>query len=212
MYRESSTAKPKVLTLDKTWTPHSWISKNEAITYEAKGMVLQNLGDDFIQYRGGENSLTHKQSELITTSIIVVDGLAIGRRHVPPSLTNVALFQRDRHLCAYCVQVFQYNELTRDHVHPTSKGGRDNWMNVVTACKSCNNLKDDMMPGEMLPKGFYSAQGTRYMELAYVPYVPCPAESMIMRNASIRADQMQFLLERISNKEQSRLYKEFALH
>lgn len=199
-----------VLALDKTWVPHSWISKNDAITLEAKGLVIDHLGDDLITYRGGENSLTHKQSELMTASIIVIDGSPTARTHKTPALTNTALFQRDRFLCAYCGGVFNHLELTRDHVIPVSKGGPDKWMNVVTACKSCNNLKGDLMPGHQLPSGQFSPQGTRTMEPLYLPYVPCRAEAMIMRNRSIKADQMAFLLSRIRDKEKSRVYKDLA--
>ena len=44
-----------------------------------------------------------------------------------------------RNLCAYCGQRVwqtQYEELSRDHVVPTSKGGEDVWTNVVTSCLS----------------------------------------------------------------------------
>jgi hypothetical protein len=48
------------------------------------------------------------------------------------------------------------------------------------------------------------------MDPAYVPYVPCHAEAMLMRNRGIKADQMAFLLSRIANKEKSRVYKDLA--
>jgi 5-methylcytosine-specific restriction endonuclease McrA len=38
--------------------------------------------------------------------------------------------------------------LTRDHVVPLSRGGRDEWRNVVTACEPCNNSKADRTPEE----------------------------------------------------------------
>lgn len=199
-----------VLALDKNWTPHSWISKNDAITLEAKGLIIEHVGDDLITYRGGENSLTHQQSELMTASIIVVDGAADMRKYKTPALTNTALFQRDRFMCAYCGGLFANLDLTRDHIMPVSKGGADVWMNVVTACKSCNNLKGDLLPGKLLPAGMYSPQGTRSMDPLYVPYIPCRAEAMIMRNRAIKADQMAFLLSRIVNKERSRVYRDFA--
>jgi hypothetical protein len=199
-----------VLALDKNWIPHSWITKNDAITLEAKGLVIDHLGEDLITYRGGENAATHQQSELMTASIIVVDGGTSARRYKTPALTNTALFQRDRFVCAYCVGLFAGLDLTRDHIQPVSKGGADTWMNVVTACKGCNNMKGDLLPGHQLPHGMLSPQGTRTMDPAYVPYVPCHAEAMLMRNRGIKADQMAFLLSRIANKEKSRVYKDLA--
>jgi 5-methylcytosine-specific restriction endonuclease McrA len=199
-----------VLALDKNWIPHSWITKNDAITLEAKGLVIDHLGEDLITYRGGENAVTHQQSELMTASIIVVDGGTSARRYKTPALTNTALFQRDRFVCAYCVGLFAGLDLTRDHIQPVSKGGADTWMNVVTACKGCNNMKGDLLPGHQLPHGMLSPQGTRTMDPVYVPYVPCHAEAMLMRNRGIKADQMAFLLSRIANKEKSRVYKDLA--
>jgi uncharacterized protein YllA (UPF0747 family) len=43
------------------------------------------------------------------------------------------------------------------------------------------------------------------MEPLYVPYVPCKAEHMILKNRHIKADQMEFLLERVKNKK-SRIF------
>lgn len=200
----------KVLALDKTWVPHSWISRNDAITLEAKGLVIDHIGESLIIYRGGENAETRKQSELMTASIIVIDGVSTAKKMKAPALTNPALFQRDRFVCAYCGGLFNHLELTRDHIMPVSRGGHDVWMNVVTACKGCNNLKGDLLPGAQLPHSQLSPQGTRTMDPLYVPYVPCRAEAMIMRNRNIKADQMAFLLERIANKERSRIYQELA--
>jgi 5-methylcytosine-specific restriction endonuclease McrA len=68
------------------------------------------------------------------------------------SLTNEYLFLRDGHRCAYCGrhrrELGARERLTRDHLLPRSKGGADEWLNVVTACSSCNHRKDD----RLLPK------------------------------------------------------------
>jgi 5-methylcytosine-specific restriction endonuclease McrA len=65
------------------------------------------------------------------------------------SLTNEHLFLRDGHRCAYCGrhrrQLGVRERLTRDHLLPRSKGGADEWLNVVTACSSCNHRKDDRL-------------------------------------------------------------------
>jgi len=83
-------------------------------------------------------------------------------------------------------------------------------MNVVASCKGCNSLKDDTLPGQKLPKDsngrqIFGPQGTGFMDALYVAYVPCKVEHMIMRNRNIKADQMQFLLERVHNRH-SRIF------
>ena len=68
------------------------------------------------------------------------------------ALTNEHLFLRDGHRCVYCGRAKQAlgarERLTRDHLVPRSKGGADEWLNVVTACSSCNHRKNDRLVGE----------------------------------------------------------------
>ena len=51
------------------------------------------------------------------------------------------MYLRDLFQCQYCNDVFDFEELTIDHVVPRSKGGTTKWENCVTACKSCNSDK-----------------------------------------------------------------------
>ena len=96
--------------------------------------------------------------------------------------TVVLLFQRDRHLCCYCGNRKRPEQLTRDHIVPLSRGGRDHWKNVVTACKPCNQRKGARTPERA------------GMLMLYVPYTPSLYEALILRNRRILADQMDFLV------------------
>ena len=111
---------------------------------------------------------------------------AKGFNQVPP-LNNRELFRRDRHMCAYCGSEHGYFRLTRDHITPLSRGGRDTWMNVVTACRQCNGHKRNRLPQEC------------GMELLYAPYVPNKAEYLILTNRRILADQMEFLKQHVAS-------------
>jgi len=62
------------------------------------------------------------------------------------SRKNVLL--RDRHKCQYCGKEFAPSFLTLDHVVPISQGGKTQWDNVVTACKTCNTRKGNRKPSE----------------------------------------------------------------
>jgi 5-methylcytosine-specific restriction endonuclease McrA len=97
-------------------------------------------------------------------------------------LTNGKLFIRDRNVCAYCAGCFPSHELTREHIVPLSRGGRDHWMNVVTACRGCNHHKGSRLPQEAK------------LDLVYTPYIPSLWEDFILRNRRILADQMEFLM------------------
>ncbi len=60
-------------------------------------------------------------------------------------LSRSNVFKRDKHECQYCGSK---SDLTLDHVMPRSKGGKSNWKNLVTACKSCNAKKGDFSLNE----------------------------------------------------------------
>ena len=51
------------------------------------------------------------------------------------------MYMRDLFQCQYCNDVFDYEDLTIDHVLPRSEGGKTTWTNCVTACKTCNHRK-----------------------------------------------------------------------
>lgn len=54
---------------------------------------------------------------------------------------------RDNYECQYCgVRVGKDSSI--DHVLPKSRGGKTNFVNCVTSCKSCNNRKADKTPDE----------------------------------------------------------------
>ena len=67
-------------------------------------------------------------------------------------VTNTFLFARDDYSCQYCGrhrrELTGRQFLTRDHVLPVSRGGQNEWSNVVTACSPCNNRKGDRLPAE----------------------------------------------------------------
>jgi 5-methylcytosine-specific restriction endonuclease McrA len=159
------------------------VTTDEAITYHAKELVAWTLGDVVARYRGGiQNDGT--ESYLETPSIIAVRGHGFDfRKHNKVALTNRTLFARDRHVCAYCGGHFaNHATLSRDHILPKFLGGHDEWMNVVTSCKICNQKK-----------GCKTLKEAR-MELIYVPYEPNHFENLILQNRNILADQMEYLL------------------
>ena len=169
-----------VLTLDMAGLPQGWVALEEAITYHAKQLVAWSMGNMLAEFHGGyQNNGT--RSCIATKSILAIKG-SITRHAHTPGLTNPLLFARDRQLCAYCGQQFALRDLSRDHVAPVSKGGKDSWTNSVTACRHCNTRKANRTPEQA------------GMPLLYVPYVPNRHEHFILRNRYILADQMEYLM------------------
>lgn len=162
--------------------PQNWVHWQEAVLDYAKGHVVWTHGEDTMRVYGGINRMTSKRSYMDIHPIIAVKGHVSPKvyDHTPP-LTNRELFSRDSHTCMYCLTEFRDKQLTRDHVVPISRGGKDVWTNVVTACRSCNNRKAARLLSEIS------------MRLKAVPYAPNHAEWLILRNRNILSDQMEFL-------------------
>jgi hypothetical protein len=55
------------------------------------------------------------------------------------------IYKRDNHECVYCGAK---KDLTLDHVLPKSRGGGNEWTNLVTSCFKCNLKKGNKTPDE----------------------------------------------------------------
>ncbi len=58
------------------------------------------------------------------------------RRQVAP-WNRALMLRRDQHECAYCGKF----ATTVDHIFPRSRGGKNEWLNTIAACLSCNGKK-----------------------------------------------------------------------
>lgn len=183
-----------VLAVDVGGTPRRWIGFDEAIAYHATGSVAWSLGEVIARYHGGVQQ-DGTVSYLESTSIIAIRGHGFNpQRSGTVGLSNRTLFGRDRHTCAYCGrQHLNHHNLSRDHIVPRSRGGENTWMNVVTACRSCNGYKSNMTLKES------------GMELLYLPYVPSHHESMILQNRNILGCQMEYLAAGLPKHSRVRL-------
>jgi hypothetical protein len=175
-----------ILAVDTAGTPRKWVTVETAAIYYARGAVTGEFGRREILLRGGWQR-SGARSTLRVNHIVALRGPAF----VPaafqrvPALTNAKLFARDRNVCAYGGDRFRDRDLSRDHIVPVARGGRDTWMNVVTACRACNRLKGERLPEEC---------GRR---LIYLPYVPSLWEDFILANRNLLADQMEYLLSSV---------------
>jgi len=175
----------QVLRTNLAGMPIEWVDYRNAARLYFLNQVAYACGDRLFLLHGGINASTKRRSLLEIHSIIATHGThhpvcKLDNGYAPP-LSNHTLFQRDDHICLYCGGRFSHRHLSRDHVRPVSKGGRDVWRNVVTACLRCNNYKAGRTP---------EAAG---MELLAVPFTPTHAEYVYLMGRHVLADQMEFL-------------------
>ena len=181
----------QVLRTDAAGMPLEWIDFREAVRIYYLGQVAYSYGSPLYRIYGGHNALSKRRSVIEVNSIIATHGdsnaVHKSRAHYVPPLNNQTLFARDAHLCMYCGHQLPTRGLSRDHVIPLSRGGRDIWTNVVTACKRCNNRKAGQTPEQA------------GLELLAVPFTPTHAEYIYLQGKRVLADQMEFLLAHFSN-------------
>jgi 5-methylcytosine-specific restriction endonuclease McrA len=135
-----------------SYLPLSTIAWKEAILYmyHQKCSVLEWYDDWLVRSPTWETKVP---------AVIMLKDFVKQKTQVRFSKYNV--FLRDQYTCLYCDKPVQHNSATLDHVIPLSKGGKTNFLNIVTSCESCNSLKGNKTT--MKPR--YSPYQPGYWEL-----------------------------------------------
>lgn len=82
-------------------------------------------------------------------------------------VSRKTILTRDNYTCVYCDKFGN----TIDHVFPKSRGGKNTWANLVTACLKCNSEKRDKTPkeaGMREPKIPSPSESARFVKLQKV--------------------------------------------
>ena len=178
----------RILRINTAGFPIEWLSWREAVCLHARELVSWTYGEEVMEVHGGYSRLTGEQTVMTLNSIMACKGKVFTKTRKEPPLTNRALFRRDQNVCLYCGNHFKEFQLSRDHLHPLSRGGTDSWTNVVTACKRCNARKGNLLVEES------------NLELLALPYRPNHAEYLALTHSGrILGDQMAFLRRQFSS-------------
>ena len=95
-------------------------------------------------------------------------------RQMALPLTRRLVLARDAYTCQYCGIQPSKAALTIDHVLPRSQGGEKSWVNVVAACRPCNQRKGNRTPLEANMPLARKPFRPRYVALAIVNNVQHP--------------------------------------
>ena len=185
---------PLILRISENGLPIGWETWENMVTLDVKGAVVWSAGSDVFTARGGI-ARSGEQSTVTVNSITATEGEhreVFKKYNTTPPVSRNAIYQRDQYMCLYCGEVKKYKELTWDHIVPKYHGGGHSWTNLATACKGCNNRKDNKMLSET------------DMSLLALPYIPNRAEFLILCNRRILADQMEFLLGQVGKNSRLR--------
>jgi 5-methylcytosine-specific restriction endonuclease McrA len=126
----------KTLVVDSSFMARSIVSAERAfvVAYKGNAEVVAEHPETF--------GLVNPNLQIYKPSIIRVFQFVKQHIHKVP-LTRENVYKRDNYECVYC-GYSNVKMLTLDHVIPQSKGGKDSWDNLVTACRQCNGEKSDL--------------------------------------------------------------------
>lgn len=145
------------LVLNATYEPLDVVSWQRAMTLWCQGKV--------------EIVDTHEREVSAVTFTFRLPSIVRLLRYVRPrrrqqvQFTRANIYARDRYTCQYCVQKYNENELTFDHVIPVSRGGKRTWDNIVACCVDCNRRKGSRTPDEAGMKLHHLPKEPKYSTL-----------------------------------------------
>jgi CRISPR/Cas system Type II protein with McrA/HNH and RuvC-like nuclease domain len=125
-----------VLVLNFDYTPLN-------VTSIRRGFVLVDKGKAEI-VKSDDNPITAGYNTYVRPLIIRL--LKYIKHHVRTlRASRPRIYKRDNYECVYCGSK---KDLTLDHVLPKSRGGGNDWTNLVTSCFKCNLKKGNKTPDE----------------------------------------------------------------
>jgi CRISPR/Cas system Type II protein with McrA/HNH and RuvC-like nuclease domain len=125
-----------VLVLNYDYTPLN-------VTTIRRGFVLVDKGRAEI-IKSDENPIVTGYKTYVRPVIIrLLNYIRHKSRLLRANRTRI--YKRDQYQCVYCGS---NKDLTLDHVMPKSRGGGNDWTNLVTSCFKCNLKKGNKTPEE----------------------------------------------------------------
>lgn len=101
----------------------------------AMGLLLSGKADLVVNGRGTVQTVSRPYPY---PSVIRLENM-VQRPRPRVKLTRREIFRRDNYTCQYCAKAG--GNMTIDHIIPKHLGGGYTWVNVVTACPTCNHQK-----------------------------------------------------------------------
>ena len=91
--------------------------------------------------------LLKQKAHMITEKVIrLIDYVRLPYQKLTQNRpTRNLVMKRDDYKCSYCGAK---ENLTIDHIIPSSRGGENIWSNLTTSCMSCNSKKGNRTPTE----------------------------------------------------------------
>ncbi|KAJ9511366.1 hypothetical protein QJQ45_029816 [Haematococcus lacustris] len=137
----SHLARARALVLDSAYRPIHVVSWHKAVNMDVgtRASVLEYYPPDLYAVSG-------RGKHLLPAVVRVDTYVDLHELCQRVTCTRRNVMARDKFCCQYCGS---NRELTLDHIVPVCKGGKNSWVNLVTACMSCNQRKGSKLLHQM---------------------------------------------------------------
>jgi 5-methylcytosine-specific restriction endonuclease McrA len=153
-------SKSIVLVLNRNWQAINIRTPQEAFCQMATNVAtgLEIEGENHIRpvtweewitlpIRDGDNAVHTVRGPIrVPTVIVAVNYAKVPRKR--PRLCARTIRERDGNRCQYTGKLLRPEEGSLDHILPRSRGGKDEWGNLVWADKAVNARKGNRLPHE----------------------------------------------------------------
>jgi 5-methylcytosine-specific restriction endonuclease McrA len=163
-----------VLLLNQDYSPLKITSLKRGFKLVFKGKA------EVLYYDELKPIITDVKNYVRPTIIRLLRYISLPYRKIP--LTRDNIYLRDGYKCIYCETK---KSLTLDHVIPRSKGGNNEWDNLITCCHSCNVLKGDKSVEEFLNLTGY--------KMRHKPYKPNYLQFLSIMNDGMKEEWIPYL-------------------
>lgn len=133
----------------------------------------------------GERRIRSERLEVPRPAVIRLVRFVHVPRRFRRQVTNTFMFARDGYCCQFCgrfaAELRARECLTRDHLVPLSRGGTNEWTNVITACSTCNTRKGNRLPSECGMKLLKQPHEPHFVHLAWAVRRLTPIQAKYIR-------------------------------
>jgi len=136
-----SSRQNRALVLDSAYRPINVWSWSKAVMMD----VLQRC-DVIEYYPPPAHALSGRGLHKLPAVVRVDKYVDVNELCQQVSCTPRNVLMRDKFCCQYCGSK---QHLTLDHIVPLSKGGKNTWGNLITACMPCNQKKGDKLLSQL---------------------------------------------------------------
>tara|TARA_R110000765_G_scaffold67916_2_gene131349 strand:- start:1665 stop:2258 length:594 start_codon:yes stop_codon:yes gene_type:complete len=159
----------KVLKLNKIYFPLDIVDWKDAVTdifsevvlpvrvaIDADGEISELTPYSFnhwleLEPRESENVIGSAHGKFIIPNMVIC---ATYNRLPPIRIlfpTKKNIWKRDKNICGYTGKPLTREQLSIDHIIPSSRGGENTWENLITCDRELNSWKSDCLPEECDP-------------------------------------------------------------